>query len=150
MHIRSLVCAVLATIASGTVVTIGTIGTARTAGAQTIAVASTKAALSEQQLKALKDTLVWNSPWEGRGATPGRLYSYRTIFHSRRDAMVAEVISYATNQRSDSVVDIRNGRLTWQDSNGANVSVAMSDAGELAGTATSKSATVPIVLKPRP
>src|SRR5688500_15457666 len=75
----------------------------------------------------LKNLLVWNSPWEGRATAPGRAYSYRTVFHVRRDAVVAEVISYATNQRADSVVDFRDGRLTWQDSNGADVTVALAD-----------------------
>jgi hypothetical protein len=102
---------------------------------------------SEQELKQL---LVWNSPWEGKAQAHGRLYSYRTVFHVRRDAIVAEVISYSTNQRSDSVVDIRDGHLKWQDSNGAEVSVALADGGDLVGTATSQNAAVPIVLKPRP
>jgi hypothetical protein len=108
--------------------------------------AGTKTA-SEPELKQL---LVWNSPWEGKAQAPGRLYSYRTVFHVRRDAIVAEVISYSTNQRSDSVVDIRDGHLKWQDSSGAEVNVALADGGELIGTATSQNAALPIVLKPRP
>jgi hypothetical protein len=98
----------------------------------------------------LKNLLVWNSPWEGRATAPGRAYSYRTVFHVRRDAVVAEVISYATNQRADSVVDFRDGQLNWQDSNGADVTVALADGGNLVGTAMHQNTTVPIVLKPRP
>jgi hypothetical protein len=103
--------------------------------------------LAEQDLRSV---LLWNSPWEGRAAVPGRLYSYRTTFHARRDAIVAEVVSYSTNQRSDSVVSIQNGRLFWQDANGAEVNVALAAGGELIGTATSQTADLPIVLKPRP
>jgi hypothetical protein len=104
------------------------------------------AALSEQELT---EVLVWNSPWEGRAAAPGQLYSYRTTFRTRRDALVAEVVSYSTNQRADSVVTLRDGRLTWQDSNGADVSVSLADVGDLVGTATSREANVAIVLTPR-
>ena len=104
------------------------------------------ATLSDSELK---EVLVWNSPWEGRAEVPGKLYSYRTTFRSRRDLLVVEVISYSTNQRSDSVVTLQNGRLTWQDSNGADVSVALADAGDLVGTASRDGAEVPIVLKPR-
>ena len=104
------------------------------------------AALTEQELT---EVLVWNSPWEGRAAAPGQLYSYRTTFRTRRDALVAEVISYSTNQRADSVVTLRDGRLTWQDSNGADVSVSLADVGDLVGTATSREANVAIVLMPR-
>jgi hypothetical protein len=104
------------------------------------------AALSEQELK---EVLVWNSPWEGRAAAPGRPYSYRTTFRTRRDTLIAEVISYSTNQRADSVVSLSNGRLMWQDSNGADVNVSLADAGDLVGTATSREANVAIVLSPR-
>lgn len=97
----------------------------------------------------LKNVLVWNSPWEGRAATPGNAYSYRTVFHARRDAVVAEVVSYATNQRSDSVVEIRDGRLTWQDAGGADVNVALADGGDLVGMAVQQNTRLPIVLKPR-
>lgn len=100
--------------------------------------------------EALRQALVWNSPWEGKATTPGQSYSYRTVFHLRRDAVVAEVISYATNQRSDSVVSIRDGHANWQDANGAEVNVALADGGNLVGTATSQSVALPIVLKPRP
>ena len=98
----------------------------------------------------LKNLLVWNSPWEGRASAPGRAYSYRTVFHVRRDAVVAEVISYATNQRADSVVDFRDGRVSWQDANGADVTVALADGGNLVGTAMQQNTTLPIVLRPRP
>ena len=98
----------------------------------------------------LRDVLVWNSPWEGRGTAPGRAYSYRTVFHQRRDAVVAEVIAYATNQRTDSVVDIRDGRASWRDANGADVSVALAAGGNLVGTAVQQSNNLPIVLRPRP
>jgi hypothetical protein len=138
MHIRSTVCGILASIA---------LCMTAIAGAQTTLAGPVKAPLTENEIREL---LVWNSPWEGRAAVPGRLYSYRTIFHIRRDEVIAEVMSYATNQRSDSVVEIRNGRLQWQDSNGADVSVAVGDTGELTGTVSSRSANLPIILKPRP
>ena len=98
----------------------------------------------------LRNVLVWNSPWEGRAAAPGRAYSYRTVFLVRRDTVVAEVVSYATNQRSDSVVTIRDGRLSWQDANGADVTVALADGGDLVGNAIQQNNNLPIVLKPRP
>ena len=104
------------------------------------------ATLTENELK---EVLVWNSPWEGRAAAPGQQYSYRTTFRARRDVLLAEVISYATNQRADSVVTLSDGKLTWQDSNGADVSVSLAEAGELVGTASSRESKVPIVLKPR-
>jgi hypothetical protein len=103
-------------------------------------------AMSESEIK---EVLVWNSPWEGSASVPGKLYSYRTTFKARRDLLLAEVISYSTNQRSDSVVTMQNGRLTWQDSNGADVSVTLADAGNLVGTASTHGTDVPIVLKPR-
>lgn len=103
-------------------------------------------ALSESELR---EVLVWNSPWEGVAAAPGKSYSYRTTFRARRDTLLAEVVSYSTNQRSDSIVTIQNGRLTWQDSNGADVTVSLADAGELVGTASTREASMPIVLKPR-
>ncbi len=140
MRIRSAVCGFFVSVALCT--GMSTVVVAQAAGPGTV-----KAALSDRQIGEL---LVWNSPWEGRTSAPGRLYSYRTVFHIRRDAVVAEVLSYATNQRSDSVVDIRDGRLQWQDSNGADVSVALGATGDLVGTASSRSANLPIVLKPRP
>jgi hypothetical protein len=104
------------------------------------------ASLSESELK---DVLVWNSPWEGRATVPGKSYSYRTVFKARRDTLLAEVVSYATNQRADSIVTVDHGRLTWQDSNGADVTVSLADAGDLVGTASSRDKTLPIVLVPR-
>ena len=118
-------------------------------GASQVAVAQStaKPPLNEAELKEL---LIWNSPWEGRSTTPPGLYSYRHIFRQRRDALVAEVTSLSTNQRSDSVVVIRNGALNWQDSNGADVNVSPSPSGELVGTAKSHDLQVPIILRPRP
>jgi hypothetical protein len=104
------------------------------------------ASLTESELR---EVLVWNSPWEGTAAAPGKLYSYRTTFRARRDMLFAEVVSYSTNQRADSVVTMQNGRLTWQDSNGADITVTLADAGELVGTASTGAASLPIVLKPR-
>ena len=127
-----------------TIIAFATLCLAPAAFAQTTAPAGGQ--ISETELR---NTLVWNSPWEGRASAPGRAYSYRTVFHVRRDAVVAEVISYSTNQRSDSVVDIRDGRLSWQDANGADVSVALADGGDLIGTAMQQNTNVPIVLKPR-
>ncbi|HEX2826843.1 MAG TPA: hypothetical protein VHP37_10890 [Burkholderiales bacterium] len=103
-------------------------------------------ALTESELR---EVLVWNSPWEGAASVPGKSYSYRTTFRARRETLLAEVVSYSTNERADSVVTLQNGRLTWQDSNGADVTVTLADAGELVGTASTKNASVPIVLKPR-
>ena len=103
-------------------------------------------ALTENELK---EVLIWNSPWEGRGVMAGTNYSYRTTFRARRDTLLVEVVSYSTNQRADSVVTVQNGRLTWQDSNGADVTVTLADAGELVGTASLRDATMPIVLRPR-
>jgi len=117
---------------------------AATAHAQ--ALGKPAASLTESELR---EVLVWNSPWEGMATAPGKPYSYRTTFRARRDTLLAEVVSYSTNQRADSVVTMQNGRLTWQDSNGADVTVSLADAGELVGTASSKEASVPIVLKPR-
>ena len=99
--------------------------------------------------EALKETLVWNSPWEGRATNPPGIYSYRHVFRQRREALIAEVISLSTNQRSDSVVSIRDGTLNWVDSNGAEVNVALGASGELVGTAKSGGGTLPIALKPR-
>lgn len=138
MHIRSAVRGLLALLA---------LSLCSAAGAQVTQPAKAGPALTGQDLRNL---LVWNSPWEGRAAVPGRLYSYRTSFHVKRDTVIAEVISYATNQRSDSVVEFRDGRLVWQDANGAEVSVALVAAGDLVGMAKSQSASLPIVLKPRP
>ena len=104
---------------------------------------------AELSEKELREVLVWNSPWEGRAASPGQLYSYRTTFRTRRDTLLAEVVSYSTNQRADSVVTLHDGRLTWQDSNGADVSVSLADVGDLVGVARSREAQLAIVLKPR-
>ena len=93
----------------------------------------------------LRSMLIWNSPWEGR-AHPPQLYSYRTVFRQRRDGLIAETVSYATNQRSNSVVSVAGGRVNWQDSNGAEVSVAPGETGELVGTAGN----LQIAFKPRP
>lgn len=100
--------------------------------------------------KDLKEILIWNSPWEGRSANPPGLYSYRHVFRQRRDVLIAEVTSLSTNQRSNSVVYFRNGALNWQDSNGAEVNVALGASGELVGTARSRETDLPIVLRPRP
>ena len=98
----------------------------------------------------LKEMLIWSSPWQGRSTSPPGLYSYRHVFRQRRDGLVAEVTSLATNQRSDSVVNVRDGALTWQDSSGADVNVALGKSGELVGTAKSRDSSVPIALTPRP
>ena len=58
--------------------------------------------------------------------------------------------SLSTNQRSDSVVNIKDGALNWQDSNGAEVNVAPAPSGELVGTAKTRELNLPIILKPRP
>jgi hypothetical protein len=97
----------------------------------------------------VREHLIWNSPWEGR-ASPPQLYSFRTVFRKRRDALIAETISYATNQRSTSVVTLQDGRIAWQDSNGADVNVAVATTGDLEGTAISRENTLQIVFKPRP
>ena len=93
--------------------------------------------------------LIWNSPWEGR-ANPPQTYSYRTVFRKRRDGIVAETVSYATNQRSTSLVSVQDGRINWQDSNGAEVNVSVGEGGDLVGTAASSAANLAIVFKPRP
>ena len=128
-----------------------------TAAAATIIALSTGAAHAQAPAKPvaslteseLKDVLVWNSPWEGKAASPGQFYSYRTTFRARRDTLLAEVVSYSTNQRADSVATVQNGRITWQDSNGADVSVSLADAGDLVGVASSRETKLPIVLTPR-
>ena len=97
----------------------------------------------------VREHLIWNSPWEGR-ASPPQLYSFRTVFRKRRDGLIAETISYATNQRSASVVTLQDGRIAWQDSNGADVNVAVAATGDLEGTAISRENTLQIVFKPRP
>lgn len=102
--------------------------------------------LSEDQLREL---LVWSSPWEGR-ANPPQLYSSRTVFRVRREGFIAETVSYATNQRSNSVVTVQDGRLSWQDSSGADVNVGVAESGDLVGTAVSAGAKLEIVFKPRP
>jgi hypothetical protein len=97
----------------------------------------------------VRERLIWNSPREGR-ASPPELYSFRTVFRKRRDTLVAETISYATNQRSASVVTLQDGRIAWQDSNGADVSVAVAASGDLEGTAVTREKSLQIVFKPRP
>ena len=97
----------------------------------------------------LKEVLIWGSPWDGRSTRPPGLYSYRHVFRQRRDALVAEVTSLSTNQRSDSVVSFKDGALNWQDSSGADVNVALEASGDLVCTAKSQETSVPIVLKPR-
>ena len=97
----------------------------------------------------VREHLIWNSPWEGR-ASPPQLYSFRTVFRKRRDDLIAETISYATNQRSASVVTLQDGRIAWQDSNGAEVNVAVAATGDLEGTAISRENTLQVVFKPRP
>lgn len=120
-----------------------------------LALAAAPAALAQGVAKpvdenGLKEILIWNSPWEGRAMTPPGLYSYRHVFRQRRDVLIAEVTSLSTNQRSASVVYFREGALNWQDSNGAEVNVALGASGELIGAARSREADLPITLKPRP
>jgi hypothetical protein len=103
--------------------------------------------MSEQEVR---DFLVWNSPWDSRTATPGQIYSYRTVFVIRRNELVAEVMRYSNNERGDSVVNVKEGRVVWQDSSGGSVTVAVDAVGELVGTATSASTNVAVVFKPRP
>ena len=103
-------------------------------------------ALSEAEVR---EHLVWNSPWEGR-ANPPQLYSFRTVFRKRGDRLIAETVSYATNQRSASVVTVQKGRIGWQDSSGADVDVAVGQSGELIGTAISTDKNLQIVFTPRP
>jgi hypothetical protein len=121
---------------------IAAIGLPAAAGAQAVS-----KPVSEQDLR---NHLIWNSPWEGRASTPPGLYSYRTVFRERRNMLIAEVQSYSTNQKGDSVVNFSDGALTWQDSGGAEVNVLFGDSGELVGTARAKERSLPIVLKPRP
>ena len=97
----------------------------------------------------LREHIIWNSPWEGH-ANPPHLYSFRTVFRKRRDALIAETINYATNQRSASVVTLREGRIGWQDSSGADVNVALGESGVLIGTAISTGKNLQVVFKPRP
>jgi hypothetical protein len=104
------------------------------------------AALSEQELKNL---LIWNSPWEGRATNSKETIAYRTTFAMRRDELYASVIRYSNNERGDSVVTIREGRVNWQDPAGADVSVAVEELGELVGTATSKTTNYSVIFKPR-
>lgn len=98
----------------------------------------------------LKELLIWSSPWQGRSTNPPGLYSYRHVFRQRRDALVAEVTSLSNNQRSDSVVSVKDGALSWQDSSGADVAVALGASGELVGTAKTRDLNLPIALTPRP
>ena len=101
--------------------------------------------MNEQEIG---EHLVWSSPWEGR-ANPPQSYSYRTVFRKSREGIVAETVSYATNQRSSSLVRMQDGRINWQDSNGAEVNVSVVEGGDLAGTAASPGANLSIVFKPR-
>jgi hypothetical protein len=116
------------------------------AAVQAQAPAKPAATLTENELR---EVLVWNSPWEGHAAAASQLYSYRTTFRAGRDNLLVQIVNYATNQRSDSVVTLQDGRLVWQDSDGADVSVSLVDAGDLVGTASSRNASLAIVLKPR-
>lgn len=102
--------------------------------------------LGEEELKTL---LIWSSPWQGRSLNPPGLYSYRTVFRQRRDALIAEVTSLSTNQQATSVVSIKDGAVNWFDSNGAEVNVSVSTSGELVGTAVLQGGPVPVALKPR-
>ena len=103
--------------------------------------------LSEQELR---DFLVWNSPWESRTETPGQIYSYRTVFVIRRNELIAEVLRYSNNERGDSVVNLKEGRVIWQDSSGGDVAVSLDEVGDLVGTASSRSTNVAVIFKPRP
>ena len=103
--------------------------------------------LSEQELR---DFLVWNSPWESRTATPGQIYSYRTVFVIRRNELIAEVMRYSNNERGDSVVNLKEGRVVWQDSSGGDVAVSLDEIGDLVGTASSRSTNVSVIFRPRP
>ena len=102
--------------------------------------------LNEHQIREL---LVFNSPWESRATTPGHIYRYRTSFVIRGGELVAQVMRYATNEQGDSVVTMNDGRLAWQDTDGAKVAVAVQGE-ELVGTAALKSGNLNIVFKPRP
>ena len=104
------------------------------------------AALTEQELK---DLLVWNSPWEGKATNANETISYRATFALKRGELIATVVRYSNNERGDSVVNIREGRANWQDPGGAEVNVSVDGAGELVGTATSKTNNYAIVFKPR-
>jgi len=102
--------------------------------------------LTDQELRNL---LVWNSPWEGSASNSKETIGYRTTFVMRRDELIATVIRYSNNERGDSVVNIREGRVNWQDAAGAEVNVSVEGTGELVGTATSKTTTYAVVFKPR-
>ena len=106
-----------------------------------------KPGMSEQDLR---NHLIWNSPWEGRSSLLPPGYSYRTVFRARREVLIAEVVSYTTNQKADSVVSLSGGAVSWQDSGGAEINVLMAESGDLVGTARSRDTSLPIVLKPRP
>ena len=111
-----------------------------------MAAAQGQRAFSESDVR---EHLIWNSPWEGQ-ASPPQLYSFRTVFRKRRDRLIAETISYATNQRSASVVTLKDGRISWQDATGGDVNVAIVESGALSGTAISTDKKLQIVFKPRP
>jgi hypothetical protein len=102
--------------------------------------------LTDQELKSL---LIWNSPWEGRASNSSETISYRTTFAIRRDELIATVIRYSNSERGDSVVTIKEGRVNWQDTVGAEVSVTIEGAGDLVGTATSRTTNYAVVFKPR-
>lgn len=103
-------------------------------------------ALSEQEIR---EVLVWNSPWESRASTPGQVYRYRTHFVMRGGELVAQVMRYATSEQGDSVVSVKEGRVVWQDTSGADVAVAV-EGEELVGTARSATTSYSVVFKPRP
>lgn len=97
----------------------------------------------------IRERLVFNSPWESRSTVPGQVYRYRTTFIMRGDDLVAQVLRYATNEQGDSVVTVKEGRVVWQDTSGADVAVAL-EGDDLVGTAVSKSAKFAVVFKARP
>lgn len=45
---------------------------------------------------------------------------------------------------------MHEGRVAWEDTNGAEVVVAVEDGGRLVGTAVSKTTNYAVVFKPRP
>ena len=103
-------------------------------------------ALSEREIR---EILVWNSPWESRSTSPGQVYRYRTHFVVRGGELVAQVLRYATSEQGDSVVSVKEGRVIWQDTSGAEVAVAI-EGQELVGTANSKTSSFNVLFKPRP
>ena len=103
-------------------------------------------ALTDQEIR---DLLVFNSPWESSSTTPGQLYRYRTTFVMRGNDIVAQVMRYATNEQGDSIVTLKEGRVVWQDTAGADVSVAV-EGQELVGSAVSKTSNHTIRFRARP